>query len=197
MAADDGTEFEPARFDAMVLYIAQETKDRRDFGRTKLAKVLFYSDFDVYRDEGRSLTGATYKRMPFGPFPRELEDAERRLSSSRQVVLDHDKDQYEEKRMIPRGPQPDLTRWYQGWQVSTVDGWIEEIASATARRISDLSHRHPGWRLALEGADIPYGTALLPGQDRPTGQDRQRAERVARERGWLGERGWTWERPVA
>lgn len=198
MEAHEGTEFEPARFDAMILYIAHRTQDRLDFGRTKLAKVLFYSDFEVYRDQARSLTGATYKRMPFGPFPRELEDAEERLRSRRQAVLDYDKDQYEEKRIKPCGTPPDLTRWYEGWQIATVDIWTDRVAAATARQISDLSHRHPGWRLAGEtGNDIPYETALLPGQDRPSGQDRQRAEQIARDRGWLGERGWVWERSLA
>ena len=199
MPAQEGTQFDPDRFDAMVLYIANKTRDRPDFGRTKLAKVLFYSDFAVYADQGASLTGATYKRMPFGPFPRELEDAEQRLESMGRATLDYyDKDQYEEKRIIPRGPMPDLTLWYQGWQVSTVDHWIQTIASATARQISDLSHRHPGWRLAAAtDGDIPFATALLPGQDRPTGQDGVQAERVARERGWLGDRGWVWERRPA
>jgi hypothetical protein len=52
-------QFDKQRFEALVLYIAHRRKDDAQFGRTKLAKALFYSDFDVYRD--------TAKRSPARP----------------------------------------------------------------------------------------------------------------------------------
>lgn len=104
----DKTEFNQARFEALVLFIAHRRKDDERFGRTKLAKALFYSDFDAYRDQGRSLTAATYIRMPFGPFPRELRATEQTLYDRGVVYLDYVKDVYEEKRIIPLEPLPDL-----------------------------------------------------------------------------------------
>lgn len=190
--------FDRERFEALVLYIAHQTADDETFGRVKLAKVLFYSDFDVYRDQGESLTGATYIRMPRGPFPRQLGEAEKALEATGQVVLEHEgKDEYEEKRIVPQGSPPELGGLFEQWQLLTVDARIKEIQSASARRASDLSHDHPGWRLASEnGVEIPYSTALLP-QERPSAQDAEDAKRIARERGWLTERGWIWEREPA
>lgn len=190
--------FDRKRFEALVLYIAHQTVDDENFGRVKLAKVLFYSDFDVYRDQGESLTGATYIRMPRGPFPRQLGQAEKALEATGQVVLEHEgKDEYEEKRIVPQGSPPELGGLFERWQLLTVDARIKEIQSASARRASELSHDHPGWRLASEdGVEIPYVTALLP-QERPTAQEALRAKQVAREQGWLDERGWVWEREPA
>jgi hypothetical protein len=187
--------FDRDRFEALVLYIAHRRRDDERFGRTKLAKVLFYADFNVYRDSGEPLTGATYQRMPFGPFPRELEETERELERRHEVILDYVKDTYEEKRIIPlRGPPPTLLAGFEEWQVLAVDTWIDRVASATARDISRLSHHHPGWLMAGEvGVEIPYETALLP-QDRPTGQEAEEAKDIAREQGWLSDRGWVWER---
>jgi hypothetical protein len=189
--------FDPKRFEDLVLYIAHQTAKDEEFGRTKLAKVLFFSDFAVYRDQGQSLSGATYKRMPFGPFPRELENAEASLQLQGRVQLDYVTGEYEEKKIRPLAPKPDLTTRLEGWQVYVLDNWITQVSSATAKQISDLSHKHPGWRLAgRTGGDIPYATALLP-DERPTAQDAEEAKRKARVQGWLSERGWIWEREPA
>lgn len=190
-------QFDRERFEGLVLFIAHRRADDPRFGRTKLAKALFYSDFDVYRDEGAPLTGATYIRMPFGPFPRELEATERALADRRVVYLDYVKDVYEEKRIVPLGPPPNMSGLVESWALELVGMWTDRIASATAREISRLSHHHPGWLLAREtGEAIPYETALLP-QERPTGQAAERAKQIARERGWLSDAGWIWERSLA
>jgi hypothetical protein len=187
--------YDEQRFEALVIYIASRTKDVPGFGRTKLAKVLFFSDFDVYRDHGRPLTGATYIRMPFGPFPQELEDVEQRLDRTGAIKLEYDKEDYEEKRIVVLGDQlPEFSRIFEGWELLTVDHWISEIRTWPARRVSDWSHRHPGWRLAeANGRPIPYATSLLP-FERPTAHEAVQAKRRARERGWLTDEGWIWER---
>lgn len=190
-------EFDPSRFEDLVLYIAHQTAHDENFGRLKLAKVLFYADFAVYRDEGRSMSGATYKRMPFGPFPRELEAAEEALSADKRAFLDYVTPEGEEKKIRPLVPEPDVSRFLDAWQVLVLKDWITRISAAGSKEISELSHRHPGWRLARTNeADIPFSTALLP-QERPTAQDAEDAKRIARERGWLSEQGWIWERESA
>lgn len=187
-------EFNQAKFEALVLFIAHHRQDDERFGRTKVAKTLFYSDFEVYRDQGTSMTGATYIRMPFGPFPREMTETEQALADRRVVYLDYVKDVYEEKRIVPRGSIPDLSGLVEPWELQVITIWADRIATATAREISRLSHHHPGWLLAKEtGEPIPYETALLP-QERPTGLQAERAKEVARERGWLSDAGWLWER---
>lgn len=187
-------QFDRERFEALVRFIAERRKDDPRFGRTKLAKVLFYSDFDVYRDRREALTGAMYIRMPFGPFPSQLEETEKLLSDRGVVYLDYVKDDYEEKRIVPLKPLADLSGLFEPWALQLVTTWTDRIASATAREISRLSHHHPGWLMARDtGEPIPYQTALLP-QERPTGRDVERAKEIARERGWLSDEGWVWER---
>jgi hypothetical protein len=41
-------EFKRERFRTLVLYIAWKTREDAEFGRTKLAKVLFYSDLATF-----------------------------------------------------------------------------------------------------------------------------------------------------
>jgi hypothetical protein len=188
--------FNRERFDALVLYIAHRRRDDARFGRTKLAKTLFFSDFESYQIDERPLTGATYIRLPHGPFPKQLGDAETRLAQDGYVFPDYLKEEGEEKRLIPLKPFPhEWARRFDEGELALVNRWIEHVSSASTRRISELSHDHPGWILAeATGAEIPYRTAILP-YERPSPIQAERAKELARERGWLFPNGeWIWER---
>lgn len=52
-------------------YFAQNTKW---CGKTKLYKLLYFLDFQHYRETGRSVTGLDYFAWPKGPVPRALHD---------------------------------------------------------------------------------------------------------------------------
>jgi hypothetical protein len=187
--------FDRNRFEALVLYVAHRRRDDERFGRTKMAKVLFYSDFSIYQDQGEPLTGATYIRMPFGPFPKALGETEKALEAKGLAVLAHDGEgDYDEKRIIPTRSAPNLRDLFEEWQILVVNDWIDRVAAATATQISEMSHHHPGWLLANDGEVIPYETAVLP-QSRPTAHEASRAKEVARGRGWQSRDGeWIWER---
>src|SRR3982750_3214546 len=65
------TGFRPFSMDklgAMALYIAEKGKD---IYKTKLNKLLFYSDFINFYLHGRSISGAKYIHVPFGPVPEQ------------------------------------------------------------------------------------------------------------------------------
>jgi uncharacterized phage-associated protein len=46
----------------------------RKLGKTKLYKLLYFLDFQHYRDTGRSVTGLVYSAWPMGPVPVELHE---------------------------------------------------------------------------------------------------------------------------
>lgn len=52
-----------------IKYFAANTKY---CGLTKLFKLLFFLDFDHFRETGRSVTGLTYQAWPMGPIPADL-----------------------------------------------------------------------------------------------------------------------------
>jgi Antitoxin SocA-like, Panacea domain len=162
-----GQHYDRKRFEELVLYIAKQTHDDPNFGRTKLAKVLFYCDFDAYAEEGRALTGATYRAFEFGPFPSQLPAIERRLQESGRARVDRlepiitaERGEYDPWKIQPLD-EPDLDV-FELWELEFVRLWIRKISEATAGEISEFSHEHPGWKLAEAHRDeIPYETALL------------------------------------
>ena len=56
-------DFNAERFREAVLYVSWRMKDDERFGRLKLAKTLFYADFESYADDGQPVTGARYSTM--------------------------------------------------------------------------------------------------------------------------------------
>lgn len=186
--------FDRERFEALILYIVWRTYKDRQFGRVKLAKTLFYSDFESYFETGQPLTGATYIGLAQGPFPEQLAEAEQSLRKRKLIRLEYDKDEYETKRIVPLGEPPYAEDIFQRAQLIKVVEWIAKLQKGTARAVSDESHKHPGWRIAgTEGNVIPYETAFLP-QGPPTAEAVERAITRGREEGLLSDDGWIWER---
>ena len=187
------TGFDQGRFEALVLWIAHETKDDPNFGRTKLAKVLFYSDFDAFREDGAPMTGATYARYPYGPFPVELERTEKSLVAAGDADLKDDVPEGEEKKLYPLRDPPDVHALFDQWQITNVSAYITRFSNQSSGQVSDDSHKLPGWLMVAARKPIPYETAFLPTEP-PSDDQVQRGLRLARRRGWLTDDGWICER---
>jgi Protein of unknown function (DUF4065) len=184
-------EFNHERFEALVLYIAWKTKDDPEFGRTKLAKVLFYSDLAIYAETGRPLTGAAYVHRAFGPFPPALDSLEEKvheedIARSQRIEAPWNiEDDRESLKILPRIEPPGLAQVFEEWDVQryVVDSYIDKIARMGSWKVSDDSHKHPGWLMTDEYEEIPYHVAFMS-RRKPSERDCERAEQLAREHGW-------------
>ena len=147
--------FDRNKFKALVLYIIWRAGDVRDFGLTKLNKVLWFSDARTYEAFGRSVTGETYIRRKFGPVPKHIDSvldelsAEGSIQTSTEPCFD-----FEVKRFSAHKPPAmlDFSRDEMGF----IDWWISHVAeSHTASSISEKSHDY-GWKIAKEGEELPF-----------------------------------------
>jgi hypothetical protein len=183
--------FDPKRFDELVLYIAERTADDENFGSTKVAKVLFYSDLQAFRELGAPITGAEYQHWKLGPYPPKLEAARSILKHAGRATIVTGAKGFEPNRILPTNTQPadPEAHGITAEQLAIVDAWIERLSRATASEVSRLSHKHPGYQMVGENQTIPYGAAFLA-ENPPTDDDVSRAERIARERGWLVGKKW-------
>ena len=155
-------EFDSDKFRELIVYVAKESEEDPRFGAVKLNKILYYSDFTAYRQLGRPITGATYRKLSEGPAPAQLLAARRELTESGDASV--------EERPYFTGVQlrlvisdrriPDVELFAPG-ELEIVDSVIEFFEGKTAREVSDFSHREPGWVIADEREVIPYETAWL------------------------------------
>jgi hypothetical protein len=173
-----GRDFDPVRFDELILYIALRSEGSEWFGRTKLIKLLWFSDFEAFRRLGKSITGATYRKLNYGPAPQQFHAAVDRLTKSRAAA--------ERKVQVFRYEQNQLVALreadvsiFSGSEIAIVDEMLARFHSTTASQISELTHRHPGWRLAKMNEPIPYETVILPERQRELSEDEMAWARAA------------------
>ena len=153
----------------LALYIGSKCWLDAHYGVLKLNKILFYSDFHAFKKRGKPITGVEYKKYVHGPAPavmkrmrKELEESEEAYEYENPLpTVDEDGEHFVEKRLLARRPA-DLNKYLTAEEIAIVDGVIEWLRPLTGRQVSDMSHQHPGWRLAEMDTTIPYVAALLP-----------------------------------
>lgn len=174
-------EYDREKFKQLVLHVIWRTNESRDFGATKLNKVLWFAEARAFESLGKVITGESYVRQQFGPVPLHIVEIcnelvrEGLISASDEPVQDHVVRHYQ--ALEP----PDLLRFSRE-ELHLVDYWIRHIdEDHTAGSISELSHSI-GWRIARMGEVLPPH-AYLAGRIRPPDTDemtwaRSEAERL-------------------
>lgn len=166
----------------LILYVARETESDPKCGKTKLYKILFYSDFWAYQKLGTSISRQDYHRLDFGPAPRRALPAIGALVAAATAVWAV-RDYFGrslQKLLALR--EPDL-RGFSGEEIAIVQEVIRMLWPHDATEVSALSHRFIGWQLAREGEVIPYSTVALGHPRPPTPREIAYGQRLARELG--------------
>lgn len=174
-------EFDRERFKDLVLFIAHKTQDDPRFGRTKLAKALFYLDFAAYAGDGASVTGATYHHWPRGPFPPILYEVERELERQGLVRIQTPQHEGDEAKLYPRGVLPPLRLEDYHKHLAAIE--VDRVSADPTWKVTDDSHEHPGWIVSRDREPIPYYAVHIAAKG-PTPHDVERAEAIARDHSW-------------
>jgi len=128
--------------------------------RTKLNKLLFYSDFLHFREFRSSITGSSYAKIPFGPVPDKyamcyaiLEDTHL-LNVSPEILEQTD---IVVERMTSTRP-PNLN-YFSTSELLAVTYINLHFGNRTSKELSELSHEEEGYKNTEQGKLIPYSYA--------------------------------------
>jgi hypothetical protein len=145
---------------ALVQYICYKCSDPSILGKTKLNKILFYSDFMAYLRYRQPITGERYVKHQFGPVSDHLDEVlDELVATDELVVRDTPYYDYAKKEFIAR-KMPDLGMFTAN-EISIVDDMIQRICrNFTAKEISKASHTKV-WEAARIGEEIPYNTVYI------------------------------------
>ena len=169
--------FNEEKFRELVLYIALRSDDDKRFGAIKLNKILFYSDFNAYRELGEPITGAAYQHLGEGPAPRELLPVRKKMMDGDELKIEprlyFGKVQ---NRIIPLRP-PNLNLFTIA-EIRIVEEVINTFWELSGTELSKRSHEEYGWRLTDDNETIPYAAALF--SEEPLTQEQiERGQEVA------------------
>lgn len=170
----------------LALYVAGTSVEDPTFGRTKLNKILFFSDFIAYGRWGKPITGATYFRLDRGPVARQLLSAQHDLEQKGDAVEVERKHFNRDQKRLLSLRDANLSE-FSADEIALVDSVVESLRFYSATRVSDLSHDVAvGWQIADHGEDIPYESVFIS-TDPLTPTDIKRGQELAAKHGWLAD----------
>lgn len=149
------------KLDELILYVCERSLTDDHFGKTKLNKVLWMSEFHHYALWGEPIAGATYVHHRHGPVLKDLDAHLRRLQSSGRLRV-RPRDRFGRQQFRPIPLQWADREQFTGAEIASVEDVIHEVQGLTAVQISTISHEHPGYAATEMGEAIPYAAALVP-----------------------------------
>ena len=150
--------FSEVKLQQVILYFLEHINNVH-LGRTKLMKLLYFVDFDHYEAHGCSITGAAYRKLPHGPYPK---DAERLISRMQRTgllqELETNHKGYTQHRLITLNAKFDPSK-FSGEELQTLERVATRWADATAAQIEAATHNEAPWSATEDGKAIDYEMA--------------------------------------
>lgn len=143
------------KFKNVLLYILERCAGKPNVGETVLYKLLYFSDFNYYELYEEHLTGAKYRKLPYGPVPQKLDATLKQMIDKGQ--LQRVKSEYHgftQTRYLPL-EKSDLTE-LKASEKEIIDRVIEQMSDWSAVAISKYSHKDIPWLASKEGEEINY-----------------------------------------
>ena len=143
------------KFKNVLLYILEKCAGKPNVGETVLYKLLYFSDFNYYELYEEHLTGAKYRKLPFGPVPQKLDAIINQMIDNGQ--LQRVKTDYyglAQTRYLPL-IKANLTE-LKASEKEVIDRVVEQMSDWSAAYISDYSHKDLPWEVTDEGKEISY-----------------------------------------
>ncbi len=148
-----------SKFKNVLLYILERCAGKPNVGETVLYKLLYFSDFNYYELYEEHLTGAKYRKLPYGPVPQKLDSIVLQMIDKGQLqrvkTAYHG---YPQTRYLPL-VKADLTE-LKASEKEVIDSVIEQLSDWSAASISNYSHKDMPWLATKEGEDINYELAF-------------------------------------
>ena len=137
------------KYKEVILYLAEKLGGEIK-GKKKLAKLLYFVDFDFFEKFQKSITGDVYKALPMGPFPVTMEKVIAGMANEKKIVIKLEKERtdYNPTEIYRAKEKPEVI--FSKDEQEILDRVVLKYGHLTGKQLEDLTH-----------AEAPYiGTAL-------------------------------------
>ncbi|RUW60178.1 Panacea domain-containing protein [Mesorhizobium sp. M7A.F.Ca.US.008.03.1.1] len=154
----------------------------RKLGKTKLFKLLYFLDFEHFKQTGRSVTGLTYNAWPKGPVPVALYNEIEAPSDDLAAAIQFEKKEIQNGEMLTVTPKRVFSSdLFSAREMRLLRGLAQEFKDKTADEMVEATHlENMPWdqiynKEGKKQAEIPYALAVRS-------DEREDVLRVAKER---------------
>ena len=135
-------------------------------GKKKMAKLLYYLDFDYYEKYQEYFTGETYKKLPMGPFPISLENVIVSMEQKKQLVVKKvdEWDGYNPTEVYKTLEKPNVSA-FSVQEKKMLDRVIKKYGHLNGKQLENLTHSEAPYIGAEDKKEIPYELSFYRGTD--------------------------------
>ena len=147
------------KFKNVLLYILEKCAGKPNVGETLLYKLLYFSDFNYYELHEEHLSGAIYRKLPYGPVPKKIDSIIKSMIDEGALQrIKTEYHNYPQTRYIPL-KKADLKELLAS-EKEVIDKVIDQFSDWSASAISDYSHKDIPWLASKDGKEINYELAF-------------------------------------
>ncbi|MDR3062943.1 MAG: SocA family protein, partial [Methanobrevibacter sp.] len=142
----------------MVHYIIAECENKKNFGKTVLFKLLYFADFDYFELNEKSISGETYQKFDYGPFPKHFDEVKEELINENKIKenkinLFKNSENFIYKYKSIKAPS---FKYLSKDEIERINLTIFKLSSMKGGEIRDYSHEDMPWRASKKNQDINY-----------------------------------------
>ena len=140
---------------AMILFFAHKSSELL---KTKLMKLLNYSDMIFYKENGISMSGLKYAHLPYGPVPENFDILLGKMAADHIAHIEVTYDNgYEKHQVIP---ECDISEdIFSAEELEVLERIFVKFKDFGSADISNYSHKEKGYRSTKQGEIISYSYA--------------------------------------
>jgi len=142
----------------IIHYIINTCQCKDNFGKTVLFKLLYFSDFDFFELNEKSITNETYLKYPKGPVPEHFEELKDELIDEGLIKeyeepVFHGSEYMKYTYISLKSCKTDLLH---DDEMITIKNVIERLSHMNANNISQYSHDDIPWRATKDYEPLEY-----------------------------------------
>ncbi|MFY9462983.1 MAG: Panacea domain-containing protein [Candidatus Sungiibacteriota bacterium] len=153
------------KYQNAVLYLCQKLYGEVR-GKKKLAKLLYFADFDFYEKYQKSITGDVYNALPMGPVPSVLGAMTMEMSKKKVLAIDQveEREGYNPTEVYRCLVEPDISV-FDAEEKKMLDRVIVKYGHLTGKQLEELSHAEAPYIGTELRKEIPYELSFYRGTD--------------------------------
>ena len=153
------------KYKQVILYLCSKLgKEVR--GKKKLAKLLYFVDFDFFEKNQKYFTGEKYKALPMGPFPVSLNEITQEMKKEKALKVEsvNEHNGYNATEVYTCLKEPKITVFSKE-EKEMLDRVIKKYGSLNGKQLEDLTHAEAPYIGTEPRREIAYELAFYRGTD--------------------------------
>lgn len=153
------------KYENVILYLCSKLGGEVR-GKKKLAKLLYYVDFDSFEKTQSSVTGDIYKALPMGPVPNSLQDVTREMVKSGAINVESvsEKEGLNPTEVYTCLKSPE-TSIFSSEEKQILDRVVVKYGHLNGRQLEELTHAEAPYNGTEPLQEIPYELAYYRATD--------------------------------